>query len=53
MGDGCDFSFVGDDVEWDGEGGVHLLVEVGVVAEVRAFKEVFDLRGGRGTYVRS
>jgi hypothetical protein len=48
-GNGCHFSFLGDDVKRDGEGAIHLLVEVGVVAEVGAFEEVLHLRGGRDT----
>lgn len=50
VGDGCDLALLGDEIERDGEVGLHLLVEVGVVAEVLAAQQVADL-GWRREYL--
>jgi hypothetical protein len=41
--------FFSDDMEGDCERAIHFFVEVGVVAEIGAFEEVFDLGGACGT----
>jgi hypothetical protein len=48
-GDGCNLSFFCDDMEGDCERAIHFFVEVGVIAEIGAFEEVFDLGGVCGT----
>lgn len=44
-GDGCDLAFLSDDVEGDGEGAIHLLIEVSVVGEIRSLEKVLHLDG--------
>ena len=51
VGDGCDFAFLSDEVKRKGEVGLHLLVEISVVAEVVAGEQVADLRWMKGYLV--